>query len=207
MLNMYKVTTEFGSYSDTELDAFAGRVLSGLTKNAAFPSPPVSIADLGKLVGGFHSALQASLEGGIQLTASKNNARDELDRALRQEASYVESIASYDHEQLLSSGFYSVTGTRRSPSPLTKPVAALVQDRGTTRLRVKLARVPNAKSYQVQYSANGNGGWQDGGVFTSTRDIVLEQLAPGTVYNVRVRAFGGSTGISDWSDPISKMAI
>jgi hypothetical protein len=207
MLNIYKVTTEFGSYPDTELDAFAGRVLSGLTKNAAFPNPPVSIADLGKLVDGFHSSLQASLEGGIQLTSAKNNARDELDRALRQEACYVESIASFDHEKLLSSGFYAVTGTRRSSSPLIKPIVALVQDRGTTRMRVKLARVTNAKSYQVQYSANGNGGWQDGGVFTNTRGIVLEQLAPGTVYNVRVRAFGGSTGTSDWSDPISKMAV
>jgi hypothetical protein len=58
----------------------------------------------------------------------------------------------------------------------------------------------------VQYSTNANGNWQDAGIYTKTRDIVLQQLTPGTVYNVRVRAFGGSTGHSDWSDPVSKMA-
>jgi hypothetical protein len=115
-------------------------------------------------------------------------------------------MASENLETLLSSGFFAVTATRRSAGPLAKPVAALVDDLGTTRLRVKLARVPNAKSYQVQYSANGNGGWQDAGIFTNTRGIALQPLVPGTVYNVRVRAFGGSNSASDWSDPVSKMA-
>jgi hypothetical protein len=31
-------------------------------------------------------------------------------------------------------------------------------------------------------------------------------LTPGTNYNIQARAVGGSTGYSDWSDPVSHMA-
>jgi hypothetical protein len=35
---------------------------------------------------------------------------------------------------------------------------------------------------------------------------VLPDLMPGTIYFVRVRAIGGSTGYSEWSVPVSLMA-
>jgi len=37
------------------------------------------------------------------------------------------------------------------------------------------------------------------------RRIVLLGLTPGTIYFVRVRAIGGSTGYSEWSVPVSLM--
>lgn len=49
--------------------------------------------------------------------------------------------------------------------------------------------------------------WQSAGMFTQARRIVLTGLTPGVTYAVRVRAIGGSTGFSDWSDPISHMAM
>ena len=206
MMNKCKVSLEFSSYPDSEFDAFAGKVLSGLTKNEKLPNPPVSTADLGGLVAGFHGALQAALQGGLQFTAAKNNAREALDQALRQQAHYVESLASQNLETLLSSGFFAVNGVRRGSVPLTKPLVALVDGVGSTRLRVKLGRVPGARTYQVQSNVEGNGNWQDAGMYMNTRGIVLENLTPGKVYSVRVRAFGGSTGTSDWSDPVTKMA-
>jgi hypothetical protein len=205
VMKISKVSLEFVNYSDTEFDAFAGTVLTRLTKNPAFPNLPVAIAELGKLVAGFHASLMASLQGGLQLTAAKNAARDALERALRQEAHYVESMAAGNLETLLVSGYFAVTPNRRNAGPLPKPLLALV-DLGMGRLQVKMPRVPDAKAYQVQYSASGNGGWQDLGTFTRTRGIVLEHLAPGTVYNIRAKAFGGSTGSSEWSDTASKMA-
>jgi hypothetical protein len=36
---------------------------------------------------------------------------------------------------------------------------------------------------------------------------VFPNLTPGTIYTMQVRAVGGSTGMGDWSDPISHMAI
>ncbi|MGH7976559.1 MAG: fibronectin type III domain-containing protein [Limisphaerales bacterium] len=36
---------------------------------------------------------------------------------------------------------------------------------------------------------------------------MLTDLTPGAMYSVQVRAVGGSTGYSDWSDPVSHMAM
>jgi chitodextrinase len=48
--------------------------------------------------------------------------------------------------------------------------------------------------------------WVPGGVFTQARKIVVENLTPGTTYTFQVRAVGGSTGYSGWSDPVSHMS-
>lgn len=49
------------------------------------------------------------------------------------------------------------------------------------------------------------GPWQEAGIYTQARRIVLLGLTPGTIYFTRVRAIGGSTGYSDWSVPASLM--
>ena len=49
--------------------------------------------------------------------------------------------------------------------------------------------------------------WQPAGVFTQARGIVLSGLTPGNTYSVQARGIGGSTGYSDWSDPVSHMAM
>jgi len=48
--------------------------------------------------------------------------------------------------------------------------------------------------------------WQNAGVYTKARGMVLADLTPGATYEVQVRAVGGTTGYSDWSDPVSHMA-
>ena len=64
----------------------------------------------------------------------------------------------------------------------------------------------DARSYQVQTNTNGNGTWQDAEIFTQSRRIVLGNLTPGTTYSIRARAMGGSTGGSEWSDAVARMA-
>jgi hypothetical protein len=54
---------------------------------------------------------------------------------------------------------------------------------------------------------SGTGNYQPAGVFTQARRMVLTNLIPGTTYTIQVRAVGGSTGHSDWSDPVSHMAM
>ena len=51
------------------------------------------------------------------------------------------------------------------------------------------------------------GPWQAGGLFTGSRGMLLSGLTPGTTYCVHVRAVGGSTNYSDWSDPVSHMCM
>jgi hypothetical protein len=50
------------------------------------------------------------------------------------------------------------------------------------------------------------GQWQHAGTYTYTRNLVVENLIPGTPYNIRARTVGGTTGYSNWSDPVSHMA-
>jgi hypothetical protein len=65
--------------------------------------------------------------------------------------------------------------------------------------------VVNAKSYEMQ-TKNG-GGWRPAAIFTQARKITLPGPTPGQVYSVQSHAIGGSTGYSDWSDPVSHMVI
>lgn len=45
-------------------------------------------------------------------------------------------------------------------------------------------------------------------VFTGdSRHIIFDGLLAGTTYTIQVRALGGSTGQSDWSDPVSHMCM
>jgi hypothetical protein len=53
----------------------------------------------------------------------------------------------------------------------------------------------------------GGGEWQEAGIFPQARRMVLANLTPGTIYNIRVRALGGSTGYSEWSPVTSRMSL
>ena len=205
MAGNYRVSLEFVSFSDSELAQFASNVVRSLTKNTSFPNPPVALADLSTMVNAFDDAVQAAMQGGSQLIATKNAAREALIDALRKVASYVQSLAGKQLQMLLSSGFYAGS-TNRAKAPLEKPAITLVENLATTQLLVRLKPVTNARSYQVQINTNGNGTWQDAGIFTQSRRIVLGNLTPGTTYSIRARAIGGSTGGSEWSDAVARMA-
>jgi chitodextrinase len=69
--------------------------------------------------------------------------------------------------------------------------------------------IARAKCYEVRPAAVGAGNvpgpWQTAGLFTNSRSMTVAGLVPGTTYSFQVRAVGGSTGYSDWSNPVSRM--
>jgi hypothetical protein len=200
-----RVSLDFAGYSDPELDEFAGNIAACLTGNTSFPTPPVKPVDLTPLVSDFHNSVLAAMAGGRQLMAVKYAKRETLVDALRKDATYVQGIASHNLDVLLSSGYYA-NSTNRAQSPLDPPAAVQLENMASTKLLAHLAPVINAKSYHLQINTTGNGAWTDAGIYTQARRIVLGNLTPGTVYTVRARAIGGSTGTSDWSEPVSLMA-
>ena len=198
-----RVALSFATLSDDELNSFAILVIVCLKTNPLFPNLPIAIAALTALQTAFQDGITAAAQGGTLDTAANNEARDSLISALRQTAAYVQSLGLANVSQVLSSGF-DVVNPNTAQSPLDQPVFTL--DNSTpAQLAVQLQAVVNAKAYQVQVST-GTGAWQESGIFPNTKGIILPNLTPGTVYNVRLRAVGGSTQYSPWSATVSLMA-
>ena len=201
----HHISRQFSRLNDSALSEFAGEVITSMTGNPNFPNPLVPLAELSALRSDFVQKQAESEMGGRVATVNKNNARALLLDALRRQAGDIQSAAGQDLAGLLSSGFQAASANR-TPTPLAVPVILAIVNEASTQLRLRLTPVPNARAYQVQVR-NGDGEWKDGGVYPQARRLVVENLTPGSVYAIQVRAVGGSTGYSHWSDPVSRMSM
>jgi hypothetical protein len=175
-----------------------------MTGNPTFPTPTIPLPTVTTKQTTFRNAMAAAANGGTPLTAAKNKARQALLDALDANAMYVQSLARYDMAMLLSSG-YQAASTNRAQTQLPAPTIQSLDNEMSTQLVLRLSPVANSYCYEVQTSV-GTGAWQTIGSFTAARRIIIPNLTPGTVYNVRARAIGGLTGYSDWSDPSSHIS-
>jgi hypothetical protein len=200
-----RVSRDFMKAPANDVANLADDVVDGLTGNPAFSAPPISAPDLTTLNTTLRTAITAADAGGPQQTAAKNQAYSAVTNALRKDANYVEIQSDNDEVTLLSSGF-DIVSTNRAQAPLDQPVIVAIVNLATTQILIRMLSILNAKSYQVQIATTANGPWSEAGIFTQARRIVLPGLTPGTVYFVRARAIGGSTGYSEWSVPVSLMA-
>jgi hypothetical protein len=81
-----------------------------------------------------------------------------------------------------------------------------VDHSASAQLKVRIKAIANAKGFDGRIKS-GNGDWGPVQSFPSSRAIIFRDLAPGTTYSIQVRAVGGSTGLGDWSDPVSHMSM
>jgi len=205
MSDTNNVSLAFASYGDKDLNNFAARHVVCMTNNPAFPDPTVKPTDMGALQSVFNSALLAAANGGTQLTALKDEARTPLVAALRLNAAYVQGRPNLTLSMLLSSGFLA-NSTNHAQSELDAPNILSLENGVSGQLIAHLSPVDNAHAYQVQVLT------ADGKVVatissTQARSVVLPGLTPGTTYTVQACAIGGTTGQSDWSDPVSHMCM
>ena len=149
------------------------------------------------------AAISAAEGSGVPLTAAKNAALQFALDGLDALAFYVQTVARYDLPLLLSSGFQPVS-TNRAQIQLATPSITGIDNDLSTQLALHLSSITNAVGYEVQISIAG-GEWKSVKFSTQARTIPLTGLTTGTVYYVRARALGGSTGQSDWSMAGSKI--
>ncbi len=101
--------------------------------------------------------------------------------------------------------------TSHAQGELDTPVITGILNAGSGQLKLRIDPIPNARCYEARYALIGPGGapgpWQDGGLFTNSRKIIIPGLTPGSTYAFQIRAVGGSTGYSDWSDQVSHMSM
>ena len=199
----HRVSLAFVQLADSELGDFTNGVITGLGL-PAFTGAPVGEPELTTLRTTFVTRLAAMVNGGKLATAEKNVARAALIAALRQDASFVQTLSGTNLPLLLSSG-YAAVSTNRTSGPLRKPVITNVDNIQSTKLMIGADADDNTKSQELRFRT-GNNPYQSGGVHTKPTRMLLEDLIPGTVVEVQTRSVGGSTGYSDWSDPVSRMA-
>ena len=203
-----RVQLSFSNAPDHSVEERATSVLGGLYTSplwAPLPTAPdfPTEAQLTASRDAFTEAISAASMGGPADTAAKNNARDALIAILRKLAGYVQDHHDNDLAKLLASGFEAVS-TNRASVPLPKPVIREILLAHSGELKVRVEPIPNAKNYEPQYALIGPGGtpgpWVGAGLFSASQQLLLTGLTPGAEYAIRVRAIGGSTGYSDWSD-------
>ena len=208
---LLRVLLGFADASDHVIEETAGHVSTGLYAAAVFAAPPVTKTALQTGLTNFTAAIAAQQQGGTAATAEKQVARDALIAQLRQLALYVQQVVQGITEPaasmaaLLSSGFEAVSNSH-AQQPLATPGIGNIANVGTGRLQLRVTPVANARMYEVQ-SKSGTGDWVSAGMYQSTRQLIVTGLTPGTTYTFQVRAVGGSTGQSDWSDPSSHMSL
>ena len=205
------VALGFSRAKDHTLEETVEAVINGMTSNhAAYPTPPVTMAALQTALTNFSAAIGAQQQGGTAATSAKNDKRDTLVDMLRQLAAYVQQTCNNDMTTLLTSGFSAVVNTH-AQTALAQPTIANVDNGNSGQLLVTVGPLANAKCIEVRMAAIGVGGalgpWQSGGLFTYSRSMTVNGLTPGINYKVQVRAIGGSTGYSDWSDPVDHMSL
>jgi len=186
----------------------AGAIINGLTGNPSFPAPPVDMKTLQAAVDDLNAALAAQPQGGPSATAEKNNKKEALIALLRRLRHYVDENCGNDLSVLLSSGFQAAV-TTRTRLPLANPSILNLGLGNSTELVLKVTPIAHAKCFEVRMAVVGAGNtpgpWQTAGLFTNSRSMTIDGLTPGTTYMFQVRAVGGSTRYSDWSNPVSRM--
>lgn len=191
--------------SDLDVSAFAGGTIVGFTGNTDLPDPPSKPADTGKLKKTFDDAIIAAADGGTLLTAQKDAARAALVNSLNKNASYVDINCDEDLTILLSSGYQPVS-TNRAQVVLEPPAVLGASYGQTGEIKLRVSGDASRKAIQGRVKAVG-GEFGPVITFKNSRNILFKGLSAGTSYVMQLMGLGGSTGQSDWSDPVTKVAV
>jgi hypothetical protein len=207
-----KVKMGFGGLNDTDAVTLSGNVATGLpvTFDLKTLIPPVDPGGLKGAHDDLVAAIEAAANGGRTQTADKRKKRKVVDEMLYKLAHFVQIHCNNDEKTVFSAGFTIVVRSQ-GQSPLAVPNIISVDNGNAGQLVIKARSVRNAKAYEVRQTtvaANAlPGAWQIVGSFPKARSIVIGGLTAGTTYALCVRAVGGSTERSDWSDPVAHMAM
>ena len=199
-----RISLQFRRLPNPELRSFAQRVHDAMSGNSAFPAPTVALPDLETAYLALEQAIIAAKDGGVLLVAAQASRRVVVIDLLRELAAYVQLMAKGDPVAALSSGFF-LASRNTAQLPLATPHIRGLSNPASTKIGLKLTPVKNARVYEVWLRV-GEGEWKLWQSFPNTRQMVLTGLTPGTLYGIRARAVGGSTGYSDWCDATSLMS-
>lgn len=199
----FRLSLGFQTMKDTDLEIFTTNVIVQLTKNATlFPNLPVAVVALTTQQNDFHLALAATEDGGKHATREKNDKRLILEDSLRAIALYIQGIVGMTPANAELSGYKVLVAGPHNPLTLVTPAIIEIFNVAPGKIGFKIQSSPGASGYEI-YATTGGLAPVMVCSSTSSRNLVAENLKPGTLYAFQVRALGGSTGHSELSDPMS----
>jgi hypothetical protein len=178
---------------EAEVFALAQQMMSGLAANVAvYPSPPVTVAELGAAFGGYmtaNNAATAAQAAAEQATAAKDDALQTLADGMRADLRYAENTVNFDDDQLKLIGW----GGRRARTSLEAPGQARTleaprQGDGWVFLDWK-EPVDGGKvaAYKIERRERPSGPWTDVGLAIES-EITLSNQERGKEWEYRVIA-------------------
>lgn len=196
-----KVLRNYRRKSNAGLGEAAQHVHDCLKDTGAFPTAVIAEGTFQTMITDYNTAVAKAINGSQADKATQNTLRAGLLTVMDNLANWADKNADGDPATILSYGFDHTALTHTS-SPLATPVIGSVSNIASTKLKLIVAAILNARGYEVQV-AIGTGPWVLAAAFPSTRNMILENLLSGTDYKIRVRAVGGSLGYSEWSDSVN----
>lgn len=203
------VSLAFASGPEPKLVETAGAVIDRFFNQAIFVDPTVTKVQLVAARDAFEAALIAQANGGPLATAEKNKRKEELVDLLKQIAYFVQIKCGNDLAVLLSSGFEAAS-TNTAQIPLEKPSFLEVINGVSGQMILKTKPIKNSLLFEIQWAlVTGQviGEWLGGGFGRKAGALPVGNLIAGAMYAFRIRALGGSTGFSDWSNVVSGRSL
>jgi hypothetical protein len=195
-----RAVTAFNPMIDATLVVFANGVLKGLTGNASFPNPTVSLTTFGNDITIYSNAVTAALDGGKNAKSAREKAKKVVVNDLKQLAFYVENNCNNDMAIFTTSGF-----TARAKRTASGPVGEATfrsLDYGTHpgEILASIKSTPGARSYNIRFGPGAAPtSWTVLNVASIRKAIAIDNLTSGTLYAFQVQALG-MQGLSAWSD-------
>jgi len=198
------ISLAFARLGDDPLADFALNVFNKMSGNAAFATPAITMPVLGAAQLLFRNSIAAVKDGGHPAALAKKAAREDLIAKLRVLADYVEKLPGITPAVAATSGFILRDATTHTPKTPAVPTIVKVFNVASTKLGVKIIGSTGIRFYEFRVTVAGKPPVTVGS-FSSTHDIVIPDLEPGTLYAVQCRAGVGNKMFSEWSDPVSHM--
>lgn len=196
--------------NDAQLVAFATTENSAITGNPGFTTPLPAVADVSAAITALAAAVETTRLARIALNdavTAELPLRQMLQLLMKNRASYVQTASNGNTNLIVSAGFE----VRRAPvpvGPLSPPTDLSLELNGTAGyMALRWSPTPNARAYNIQCSLANTmeRNWQAYETTTASR-YRCEDMTLGQVYAFRIAAVGGSTGQSDWSAEVVRMA-
>jgi hypothetical protein len=199
------------SFLNTDSDALlitdTQTIITDMTGNPAYLTPDPTLIAVKAALDEFITALANAADGGLTLTSIKNDKRAALVALLRALANYVQVACNGDLTVLLSSGFPIQKPQRNPIGVLPAPVNLAVNLGSLTgELQAVVPPVFGAAIYNWRLTATNAPTVVLQTAQTTAGRTTFSGLTPGVVYVAQVNAVGAA-GPSDWSNPVSKMAV